>query len=1244
MKNRLIILVCLIAGIAIPTFAQKHVPGKERGDSNLRRKITIDENEIRAVIYNSGLSGRIDGNDDPIPYEWPKGSGNPYIALTTMWFGAEVTGADGRKYPIVSASDYRNAITGGGTWNNQPVPGYNQSNVNLDQKLRIANIKNPGSWPSTWPDKLTDPADPGWAGKWNGYFGKDIKNADQEIYFRTSDDQNKALFNAPASFRPDSTDLNRGGLGLIIDTRVMAWQQILLNNVLFLIYDIKNDGTTDLDKCSIGFYLADFVGFEGNDDIPSYDKRNNIAWATDRDGFNGGDQKKPLGLVGIAFLETPGNNKDRIDNDADGEKDSPIITLEMLVDEDPADGIDNNGNGLIDENAKYLKDQYNLTGNGFADGIDNNNNGEVGNPVVTQAMIDDASLDKWKRWPVNPETDVIQQGLVHLLALGTESLGKKFKDNIDNGALLLSTPSEKEKFVGETGSPVVTTDMVSTASADLFKRYRVPGTTIVLFDLGSEDIGLAYADGIDNDSDGKIDEGIDEDIDEMIDEGRDNFLDDDGDWNLFADDLGLDGVPNTNDTGEGDGIPTSGSGTPFPGEPNIDKTDVDEADMLGITSVAYDNSGDARDNDDDYNWRNRLKPGKYVDPNGVAGDNNLYVASGYFPLKAGQTERFSFAIVFGSNKEAVLRTKSHCQTAYNSGYRFAKAPIQPTVTAVPGNGKVTLYWDDLAEKSFDEYINGILPGQGNDFEGYKVYRASDPNFIDAKVISDGYGDPTYWKPMATYDLIDGYQGFDSSLVVKGVAFDLGNETGLQHTFIDTTVQNGQQYFYAVTSYDRGAKKIQISPTESGKSVSIDDNTKEYQFDRNVVRVVPNAPAAGYVDPSIQSLVKEKGKSTGKIGIRILDPNAIKPENKFRIVFQDTLDSTPKTELDVTKRDVNFKAKNFSLVNITDPAAPDTLVRRSKNFGEQKVTAGFQLEFLPELNPGSIDTSLSKWNKKGIRDFQFKKYTAGNPNPRPGIDPPQKRVYNDYKIIFYDHNVYKTFATTYRIGSVRTFLPLDVNFVVLNALTNDTVKFAFLDACKQLTDSTFAGGSDSRFNAGGIFTDYLLLFESNPAGEFVQSWGVNLNSLQSFRDVRSPRAGDTLYISIKKHFTSADAFTFSTKEPGIDESLAKKALSAIKVVPNPYVGFSTFEKKNQYRSGRGDREIHFIKLPKTCTIRIFNVAGELVKTIDHNSTLDNGTANWNLVTDENLPVSYGVYIYQVDAGSVGTHIGKFAVIK
>ena len=53
------------------------------------------------------------------------------------------------------------------------------------------------TWPDSWPDKLGDPDDPGWAGKWNGYFGKDIFSADQEMFFRASDnnyDRYRILF------------------------------------------------------------------------------------------------------------------------------------------------------------------------------------------------------------------------------------------------------------------------------------------------------------------------------------------------------------------------------------------------------------------------------------------------------------------------------------------------------------------------------------------------------------------------------------------------------------------------------------------------------------------------------------------------------------------------------------------------------------------------------------------------------------------------------------------------------------------------------------------------------------------------------------------------------------------------------------------------------------------------------------------------------------------------------------------
>ena len=46
--------------------------------------------------------------------------------------------------------------------------------------------------------------------------------------------------------------------------------------------------------------------------------------------------------------------------------------------------------------------------------------------------------------------------------------------------------------------------------------------------------------------------------------------------------MGIDGLAGSGDLGENDGIPTSGAGTDLPGEPNIDKTDIDESDQIGL--------------------------------------------------------------------------------------------------------------------------------------------------------------------------------------------------------------------------------------------------------------------------------------------------------------------------------------------------------------------------------------------------------------------------------------------------------------------------------------------------------------------------------------------------------------------------------------------------------------------------------------------------------------------------------------
>ncbi|RMF60994.1 MAG: hypothetical protein D6746_06130, partial [Bacteroidetes bacterium] len=93
----------------------------------------------------------------------------------------------------------------------------------------------------------------------------------------------------------------------------------------------------------------------------------------------------------------------------------------------------------------------------------------------------------------------------------------------------------------------------------------------------------------------------------------------------------------------------------------------------------------------------------------------------------------------------------------------------------------------------------------------------------------------------------------------------------------------------------------------------------------------------------------------------------------------------------------------------------------------------------------------------------------------------------------------------------------------------------------------------------------------------------------------------------------------------------------------YVGTNAFEPRSQIE-GRGERRVQFIHLPPRCTIRIFNLRGELVRRIDHDSVISDGAEWWDLRTEEQQDVAAGVYIFHVEAPGIGEHIGKFALIK
>ncbi|NDC88453.1 MAG: hypothetical protein EB075_06575 [Bacteroidetes bacterium] len=112
---------------------------------------------------------------------------------------------------------------------------------------------------------------------------------------------------------------------------------------------------------------------------------------------------------------------------------------------------------------------------------------------------------------------------------------------------------------------------------------------------------------------------------------------------------------------------------------------------------------------------------------------------------------------------------------------------------------------------------------------------------------------------------------------------------------------------------------------------------------------------------------------------------------------------------------------------------------------------------------------------------------------------------------------------------------------------------------------------------------------------------------------------------------------------IDEELAASQLDQIAVVPNPYVAASAFEPASQI-SGRGERRLQFIHLPQSCTIRIYNIRGELIQTLYHEGVGSDGAMFWDMLTRDQQDLAYGVYIYHVEAPGIGEHIGKFAVVK
>ncbi len=694
-------------------------------------------------------------------------------------------------------------------------------------------------------------------------------------------------------------------------------------------------------------------------------------------------------------------------------------------------------------------------------------------------------------------------------------------------------------------------------------------------------------------------------------------LNENGQWDPgepLNDDVGADGIgpldPNYTgpDEGEADGVPTEG-------EPDFDKTDKDESDQIGLTGFRIFPVHTYELWNEDQNW-DVFRSAPPPHSGQITANLGMFFSSGPFPLQPLQTENYSMALIFADDKDDLVRTKKTVQQIYNADYRFAKPPDKPTLTAIPGDGKVVLLWDSRAEESYDPFL------QEFDFEGYRIYRSTEPEFMENRIITDAYGRLTFRKPIAQFDLKNGIKGLHP-IDVQGVKFDLGNDTGLRHVYIDNDVQNGQTYYYAVVSYDRGfvdtsaiGEITGITPSECPSVIKV-DIAGNVQTDINTAVVTPAAAAAGYLPPEIDGEISRETAGTGSFEVELIVPDSIKDNHTYRIEFADT----------TTLHD--HGSVFYQVYDVTNEQR--TLLLDSTAFTDETVSPvvdGFVLKMTndPEVDLDLLNTGWMVSNNNlewdvGF-DIRFNIFNVKYPA--------------DYEITFSDHIVDTSF-------SFLGFPAVPTKFSVYNLTEDKPAKFIFKEYYPEYTDNNLTPVTPGQ-SADSI--EQIIIVEENPTSllKYSTSWRLFLKADTILSGADLPQPGDIFRISTKKPFRSGDYVTFKVRGARFDNQKAKSDLDKIAVVPNPYVVAATWEPRSPYRFGRGERRIFFINLPPRCTIRIYTIRGYLVDTIEHNSTLENGQEPWNLLSKDGQEIAYGVYIYHVTAPGIGEKIGKFAIIK
>ncbi|MCF6237964.1 MAG: hypothetical protein L3J79_03985, partial [Candidatus Marinimicrobia bacterium] len=540
-------------------------------------------------------------------------------------------------------------------------------------------------------------------------------------------------------------------------------------------------------------------------------------------------------------------------------------------------------------------------------------------------------------------------------------------------------------------------------------------------------------------------------------------------------------------------------------------------------------------------------------------------------------------------------------------------------------------------------------------------------------ITDVYGNKVGYHPIAQFDYTEEEDiarfGFDVSGPDPAYAQNLGDNTGLVHTFVDSNLINGVEYWYSVSAYDRGDQADPDNLTPSYMNA-----TGQSWYEVHTVKATPGKIANDLNYGSLEAL---GGDCSGLVNVHVEDSDQL-VDRDYLITFDQvetliddefvsgiaasvldeaTGDTLVNKQLIIGGSDENIISVEGLLIYLEGPATGVESLGWTKVAGDT-CTFDWRTEskypsFVPTGQAfGDIVESFDNWRitvdyGTGVEALwydafwgEYSDQTQHLPlkievvtDPENPIDVTENIILCDFNLSLSDDNearpwFYSPLGWDLEPGG-KGYLPGSAGWYELHV---DMLILEKIDTLSRVV--TASTGLDSVVL--DTIPNYLYLLTNNKPD-------VSINAELETETIVSvaPSDGDEFTIVTTKPFRPGITYRFNVLEQIENATGASSnSLADLIVVPDPYIVANAWE-TNEF-----GKRLMFSNLPSVCTIKIYTILGEPVDTIEHGETgqTSEGYVFWDMRTRNEQFIAPGVYLYHAKTPDGDETLGRFLVIK